>query len=110
MPEIANDTPPPAGTIAQQQASAIALSMLNASMHAQVGLALGGMKVNATDVMNLLVEHLANVLSLVEPDQLRNTILGEIRRNLPEVLNRHVLARKTTAGGIFVPGPGTRVQ
>ena len=67
-------------------------------------------QVPATDVMNILCEHLGRILSLVEPEQLRNSILGEIRRNLPMVLNRHVEARMRTPGGVIVPPPGARVQ
>jgi hypothetical protein len=53
--------------------------------------------------MNLLIEHLSHILALVEPMQLRNEILGEIRRNLPGVVNRHYEARMTTAGGVRLP-------
>jgi uncharacterized membrane protein YkvI len=85
------------------------LAMLNAAITAQVAQMLQ-IQVPATDVMNILCEHIGKLLALIEPDQLRNSILGEIRRNLPAVMNRHYEARMTTAGGVRVPGPGERVQ
>jgi hypothetical protein len=91
------------------QASIFAmLNTTNAGLTAQIALMLS-VPVPATDIMNMLVEHVARLLSLVEPEQLRNSILAEIRRNLPVVLNRHVEARNTTSGGVFVPA-GARIR
>jgi hypothetical protein len=84
------------------------LNTTNSGLTAQIALMLS-VPVPATDIMNMLVEHVARLLSLVEPEQLRNSILAEIRRNLPVVLNRHVEARNTTSGGVFVP-PGARIR
>lgn len=87
----------------------LGLAMLNAAMSQQIGLLLT-VPVAATDVMNLLCEHIGRLMALIEPEQLRNSILGEIRRNLPAVVNRHVEARMTTAGGVILPDAAHRVQ
>ena len=76
--------------------------MLEAAVQSGVGTALN-IGLPASDVMNLLIEHVMRVLSLVEPDQARNAVLGEIRQNLPGVLNRHVEARLRTPGGVLLP-------
>lgn len=108
---MANDNRPigPSGTITP---ATIALAMFNAAIGSQISLMLGvqrpATELDATDIMNVLVEHLANLLSQVEPEQARNAIIGEVRRNLAMVVNRHLEARMTTKGGVFVPG--TRVQ
>lgn len=104
MPE--NNNHPSVGAITPETA---ALGCLNAAISGQVGVLLT-IPVPVTDVMNLLVEHTMKLLSLVEPEQLRNTILGEIRRNLPAVLNRHVEARLRTPGGVIVPKGVGRMQ
>lgn len=85
------------------------LAMLNATMTAEISLLLT-IPVAATDVMNLMCEHLGKLLALIEPEQLRNSILGEIRRNLPAVVNRHVEARLRTPGGVIVPEGVGRMQ
>lgn len=100
----ANDAPP--ATVAPH---VLAIGLLNVSIHSQINLMLQ-QRVAATDIMNLLIEHVAMLLALVEPAGLRSTILDEIRKNLPAVLDRHVAGRRTTAGGIYVPQPGDRVQ
>jgi hypothetical protein len=87
----------------------LGLAMLNAGMTQQIGLLLT-IPVPATDVINLLCEHIGKLLALIEPEQLRNSILGEIRRNLPAVVNRHVEARMTTPGGILIPDAAQRMQ
>lgn len=97
----ANDTKP---TNHQQAASVVGLGVLNASMHAQIGVLLES-DVNATDILNLLIEHIAALLSGVEPAQQQAVILGEIVTNLPRVLQRHVAARRTTPGD---PQPSSR--
>ena len=93
----------------QVSPGALALAVLNASLAGQIGVLLQ-VQVPATDIMNLLCEHLGHLLSLIEPEQLRNSILAEIRRNLPGVLNRHYAARMKTPGGVIIPGPGERVN
>jgi hypothetical protein len=79
----------------------VGLAVLDASLRAEIAVLLS--IAQAGDVMNLLIEHLSHILALVEPMQLRNDILGEIRRNLPGVVNRHYEARMTTAGGVRLP-------
>lgn len=88
---------------------ALGIGMLDSAMQAQIGVLLQ-ISVPANEVLNLLCEHVGRILSLVEPEQLRNSILGEIRRNLPGVVNRHVEARLTTPGGIRMVQPGERVN
>lgn len=107
MAEI-NNTAPPQKPPAIDPA-VLGLAMLNAAMTAEIGVLLT-VPVAATDVMNLLCEHIGRLLALIEPEQLRNSILGEIRRNLPAVLNRHVEARMTTPGGIMLPEGSARMQ
>lgn len=103
---------PPA--TAPLDAGHVALELLNRTIAAQIGLILEMQAprtaITATDAMNLLCEHLGKLLSLVEPEQVRNALLGEIRRNLPGVMNRHVEARLTTPGGVFVGQPGMRAH
>lgn len=94
---------------AQLDAKLVGLGLLNMSIAAQIG-GLLQIKADAADIMNMLIEHTAKLLSLVEPEQHRNAILADIRRNLPGVLNRHVEARNTTPGGIYVPPAGTEVR
>lgn len=90
-------------------AALVGCGLVNAGLTAQIGMLLD-LQVPATDIMNLLCEHVGKLLALVEPEQLRNTILAEIRKNLPGVVNRHYEARIRTPGGVIVPPPGTRVQ
>jgi hypothetical protein len=105
-----NGKPPsPGAPTLSHPAHIVVLSMLNATLTAQIG-ALISLEVPATDTMNVLAEHLGQLLSLVEPMQLRNSILAEIRQNLPGVVNRHFEARMTTAGGVRLVEPGARVQ
>jgi hypothetical protein len=87
----------------------VAVAGLDGAVGSAVGVCLG-IGTPAEQIMNLLVEHLARVLALVEPEQVRNAVLGEIRRNLPGVLHRHVEARMKTPGGVLLPGVGERVQ
>lgn len=107
MPEVNNNIPPQKPPAIDPET--LGLAMLNASITQQIGLLLT-VPVAATDVMNLMCEHIGKLLALIEPEQLRNSILGEIRRNLPAVVNRHVEARMTTPGGILMPAAGQRVQ
>jgi hypothetical protein len=91
----------PNGVDVQPTPAQVGLAMLDASLRAQVVMLLS--ITQAGEVMNLLIEHLSQILALVEPMQLRNEILGEIRRNLPGVVNRHYEARMTSAGGVRLP-------
>lgn len=102
-PQVGNAAPGPAPATPNM----VAMAMLNASLTAQIGMIIGA-QMPATDVMNVLCEHIGQLLALIEPEQLRNSILGEIRRNLPGVMNRHLEARLTTAGGIRLPEGMTR--
>jgi hypothetical protein len=88
---------------------ALGLGMLDSAMQGQIGVLLQ-IQVPANEVLNLLCEHVGRILALLEPEQVRNAILGEIRRNLPGVMNRHVEARLTTPGGIRIPQAGERVN
>lgn len=92
---------------AKPDAGHVALELTNQLLTGCIGSMLGMQApvtmITATDVMNLLVEHVAKILSYVEPEQARNAILAEIRRNLPGIVGRHVTARSTTPGGIFIP-------
>src|SRR5689334_22538635 len=54
----------------------------------------------ATDIINMLFEHIGKIVSLIEPEQLRNALIADIRRNLPGVVNRHLLARSVQTPGI----------
>jgi hypothetical protein len=64
----------------------------------------------ATDIINMLFEHIGKIMSLIEPEQLRNALIADIRRNLPGVVNRHVLARSVQQPGLVAPPPGIMVQ
>ena len=63
----------------------------------------------ATDIINMLFEHIGKIIALIEPEQLRNALIADIRRNLPGVVNRHVLARSAQPQGIVAP-PANMVQ
>ncbi|HXE51220.1 MAG TPA: hypothetical protein VN663_22775 [Ramlibacter sp.] len=104
-----NNNQPARGSAPTIDPATVALGLLNAGLTAHVALMLT-IPVPATDVMNVLCEHIGKLLALVEPEQLRNSILGEIRHNLPGVLNRHVEARMRTPGGVLIPEGVGRVQ
>lgn len=104
MPETNNPAPPQA-----VDPNVLGLALLNAALTAQIAVMIA-VPVPATDIMNLLCEHLGKLLALIEPTQLRNGILAEIRGNLPGVVTRHVEARMRTPGGVLLPEAGQRVQ
>lgn len=88
----------------------VGLGTVSASLNAQIGFLLSLPQFPVDQLINLLCDQIGKVLSLVEPEQIRNTVLAEIRRNLSAVVNRHVEARKTTPGGIIRPDAGQRIQ
>jgi hypothetical protein len=55
-------------------------------------------------VVNLLCDVACNLVSAVEPAQLRQNITSEMIKNLPHIIDRHYQARHTTPGGLIVPG------
>lgn len=89
---------------------AAALSMLDAGMSGMIARLIQANAGDVTGVINLLCEHIGRLLSLVEPLQARNSVLAEIRRNLPAVVERHVQARMTTPGGVIVPPAGLKLN
>lgn len=103
-----NDNPAPPGPTPNNTlpANVFGIGLMNAAISAQLGILLGS-GIPATDVMNALIDHLSAVLALVEPEQLRTQIIGEIQRNLPRTVGLHVQRRQMTPGGILRPGPGT---
>lgn len=104
MPDPINHTTPSPPKVDH---AALALGILNATIAAHVNIMIAlPQPVPATDIINLFCEHLCKLLSLVEPEPLRTTILTEIRGNLPMVLARHVDGRLRTPGGIIVPPAG----
>jgi hypothetical protein len=58
------------------------------------------------DVVEMLLNHLASVVSMVEPPGARAALVEGLVENFAKMVRKHVEARQTTAGGIFVPnGP-----
>ena len=56
-----------------------------------------------TDVVNLLCELACDLVSAVEPAQLRQNVISEMVKNLPGIVDRHYQARHTTPSGLIVP-------
>ena len=86
----------------QQRNQQLAYSA-TASLAAQANLLLS-FGFTVSDVVNVLCDVACNLLSAVEPAQLRQTIIAEIRKNLPGIVDRHYQMRHTTPGGLIVPG------
>jgi hypothetical protein len=57
-----------------------------------------------TDVINLLCEIACDLVSAIEPSQLRQNVVSEMTRNFPGIVDRHYQKRHTTQSGLIVPG------
>ena len=56
-----------------------------------------------TAVIDLLFDVACNLVAAIEPAPLRQSIIDNIRNNLPVVVERHYTMRHSTPGGVFVP-------
>lgn len=57
-------------------------------------------------VVELLLNHLASVASMVEPPQAREMLVKDLVGAFAGMVRKHVDARFTTPGGIKLPGAG----
>jgi hypothetical protein len=87
-------TPPAAPNIGS-------LAMMSFSAQVNLMIAMG---MPLTDCVNVLFEIACNLVAGVEPAQLRQNIVNEIRNNLPGIVERHWQARHTLQSGLVIPG------
>jgi hypothetical protein len=107
-----NDTPlngntPPQPT-APQISRAQQLQMAATSAFGSQANLLIAFGVPVGDVINVLCEVAANLVAGIEPRELRDRIINDIRRNLPDVVARQYDARHTVASGLIVPKGAAR--
>jgi hypothetical protein len=58
------------------------------------------------DVVEMLLNHLASVVAAIEPSGVRAATIEGLVENFAPMVHKHVVAQRTTKGGIFVPGNG----
>ena len=62
--------------------------------------------VPAHELINLLLNHLASVCAMVEPAQAREALIKDLVSAFGPMTRKHVDARHTTPGGVFMPKIG----
>lgn len=66
-----------------------------------------GVPVN--NVIEMLLNHMASVVALVEPPGVRAALVKGLVESFPDMIRQHVDARQTTQGGVFIP-PGIQAR
>lgn len=61
--------------------------------------------VPAHDVVEMLLNHLASVVSMIEPAGVRAATVEGLVAGFAPMVHKHVAARYTTPGGILTPRP-----
>lgn len=55
------------------------------------------------EVIEMLLNHLASVVAMIEPAGVRASTMTDVVKHFPELVRQHVDARLTTPGGIRLP-------
>jgi hypothetical protein len=59
--------------------------------------------VPASDVIEMLLNHLASVVAMIEPAGVRAETIKDVIRAFPGLVTKHVDARHMSPGGVFMP-------
>ena len=65
--------------------------------------------VPAHNVIEMLLNHLASVVAMLEPPGVRAETVKALVEHFPSMVRQHVDARDKTPGGVFVP-PGVKLN
>jgi len=60
--------------------------------------------VPAHTMVEMLLNHMASVVAMVEPPGAREGLMKDVVRQFSTMVNRHVEARHTTKSGLLMPG------
>jgi hypothetical protein len=55
------------------------------------------------EVLEMLLNHVASVIAMIEPAGVRAGALMDANHALPELVRKHVEARHLSSGGVFMP-------
>lgn len=61
--------------------------------------------VPANDVVEMLLNHLASVVAMIEPPAIRAATIEGLVENFAPMVQKHVAIRYTTPGGLLTPRP-----
>ncbi len=59
--------------------------------------------VPTNEVLEMLLNHVASLVAMIEPAGVRAGTITDVVKSLPELVQKHVEVRHTSAGGVFMP-------
>lgn len=62
------------------------------------------MGVPAHRVLNLLLNHMASVVAMIDPPQARELLIEDLVKAFAPMVRQHIDARFKSPGGVFLPG------
>jgi hypothetical protein len=78
------------------------MALLASGINAQV-ISLCGMGVPPLRVVDMLLEFCGMILARIDPKEARDEILQNIRKNLPQVVERYHVHSHKSSGGVILP-------